>query len=325
MKMKSEIKRTLVVLFIALFFVAKAEAASFAVAPAVIDEKGKARDIFKESVTIKNQAGFRTTLYAFVNNVLSQEGRIDFIDPATADQTKSLANWIDFPRMVEIGPGEEKKINFVVNVSLQAEPGIYHAIISLADGFTRDEAERKVKTSPYLAVNLEVANDRKEVLILKRFVPEKNFFFGTRASFLYDLENTGNTPLQPKGELRISNRRGEEVVSVPLGVDGKIIGPGNKAGFSGTWEGANGFGKYKALLNIRYGESDSGFLQDTVFFWIIPWWLLVLILGLMILMSVFVANAVHRRHKDRDHRHVAGPSPKRVIDLRRPESKRERK
>ncbi len=306
-----------------LFFVwfHMASAASLTVSPVIIDEKVKARDILPEAVTLVNTVERKLNVYAFVNNVAIQEGKQEFLDPSRADQSSSLANWILISRgVIELKPHETKRIDFKIEVNLRAKPGMYHALISFAEASTRDEAEARIAGSPMLTVNLEVIEDIKERLQLKRFVADKVFFSGFPVSFSYELENIGNRPAIPSGEIRIQDRRGREVASIKINENLAAVELDSHLALSASWQGGGpsgtggvlaaigqsldlkGWGRYKAFLNLEYGSKERGTLQDTVFFWVIPWQFFFIIFGLLIALvitTVFILR--NKQMKIRNH------------------------
>ncbi len=334
-----------------------ASAASLTVTPVVIDEKAKARDILKESLTLTNNTASKLNVYAFVNNIAIQEGKQEFLDPSRADQSSSLANWILFPRgAIELLPGEKKNIDFNIEVNLRAKAGMYHAMISLAEASTRDDAEKKivgassvsVNPNTYgisVGVNLEVLEDIRERLQLKSFISDKIFFSGFPVSFSYELENVGNRLVAPSGEIRIYDRRGREVASIPINdtrmntdENPSLIATGENKKFASNWSGpeksssfsmlanvasalgvGGGFGKYKAVLDLEYGAGGKT-LQDTVFFWIIPWKQIAVIFVGFLIFAIALIVLLHKRlaatriYTDENtdkHRY------KKVIDLRK--------
>lgn len=307
------------VLSIALFFTLflTASAASFTAIPVVIDEKAnKARDILKESLILVNNSASRLNIYAFVNNIATQEGKQEFLDPSRADQSSSLANWILFPRgVIELLPREKKKVDFNIEVNLRAKAGMYHALISLAEASTRDDAEKKIAGVPSVTVNLEVLEDIKERLQLKSFISDKIFFSGFPVSFSYELENIGNRSAIPQGEIRIYDRRGREVTSIPINEKASTIVPAENLKLASNWSGPElnnpeakgrflaqvssgigfrGIGKYKAILDLEYGAAGKT-LQDTVFFWVIPWPHILVIFAALSIFIIISALLFHKR------------------------------
>lgn len=343
-------------IFIILSVAFLAQAAFLAVTPVVIDQKAKARDILKESVTLANNTGRKLNVYTFVNNIAAKEGQQAFLDPSQADKTTSLANWIEISRgVIEMQPGEQRKIDFIIHVNSSARPGIYHAAIAFAEGRNRPEAERKVSSNqgftwPAVTVNLEVIEDVKEYLRLKKFVSDNVFFSGFPVSFSYILENTGNRTVVPSGEVRIYNRRGEELASINVNDDGVPIEPDLARELASLWQGpevarnlasvvqiTKGFGRYKALLDLRYGTEQRGTIQDTVFFWVMPWQKIVIVFGTLLLVVLLATYFLHRSYNKSTSYHEYAASTRqgrprtrassvrgrpeatqRVVDLRQP-------
>ncbi len=267
--------------------------------PVVVDEKAKVRDILKKSITIKNISDRKLNLYPAVNDVHPEEGEEDFVAAQDSlDRAASLANWIELSRgVIDISPGEEKVVPFVVRVNLNAMPGTYHANISFSEGGSR-AGSHKVSS---LMVNLEVQAEVKELMQLNKFFTDNIFFAGDDVLFNFQLENIGNQELSPKGEIRVYNRKGEEVASIDVNKEGKAVSPDQVAQLASVWSAAHGFGKYKAFLNVDYGKSQTASVQDTVFFWLIPWQQLLGLFVVGVIGVIALALYYHRWIEERAH------------------------
>ena len=295
---------TLVSVLVAFLFAPIAFANGMSVTPVVIDEKAKPRDILKQTITILNTSDRRVNLYPSVNDVNAQVGEQEFAAASNADErAASVANWIELSRgVVELGPGEEKVIPFVIRVHLNAAPGSYHATISFSDGSTREMAEASTPLAS-VAVNIDVAADVKETIQLNKFFTDRIFFSGDDVLFNYQLENIGNQDLKPKGEIRVYDRRGKEVAALDVNKDGQTISPDQVSQLASVWSAAAGLGRYKAFLNVDYGASQKASVQDTIYFWIVPWQQLLGLFVASIVAIMFLALYFHRifesRHKAR--------------------------
>jgi len=242
------------------------------VTPAVIDEKALPRDIFSEVITVTNVTSSKIDVYPIVNNVDVADGKREFLNRADVDLKNSLANWIQISRgSVELGPGESHEFPVTINVNLKAQPDKHHALISFMWGGSRAYAEKNVKLGVSTAVNIEVIENVKERLQLGTFTSRELYFTTPDVSFSYNLENIGNKDLVPKGEVRIYDRKGREVGAVPANIDGAIIAPSEMGEIASAWTATKKFGKYKAMLDIEYGSSQVGTVNDTIYFWVIPW------------------------------------------------------
>ncbi len=274
---------------------AHAQSAQLTVTPVVIDEKAKARDIIKESVTITNTASHKLSIYPAVNNIEARDGEQQFT-PAqgSEDLAASLANWIELSRgVIELSPGETKEVPFVIHVNLNAVPGTYHAQISFFAGTTRDEAQAAGALAT-VAVNLAVEEDVKEIMQLAKFTTGKFYLSGDDVRFDYLLENIGNQDLSPRGEIRVYDRTGAEVASVDVNKEGKAVSPEQISQLASVWSAAQGFGPYKALITVYYGRGQTASVQDTIFFWIVPWKQLIGLFVAGLAAVIFFAFWVHR-------------------------------
>jgi len=270
----------------------------FSVTPLVVDEKGKPRDILKGQVVVTNNTNRVINVYASVNNFDANDGTQDFIDRSQVELSGSLANWIEISRgVIEIGPAETKQVPFLIHINLNADPGVYHATISFSEGSNRESAENENnENKKEIAVNVEVLDDAKEFLQLSRFAPDSNFFTGSSAAFSYFLENNGNRSLRPEGEIRVYNRKGEEVAVLDANGDGAEFLPEKGGQLAAVWNiDKGGFGKYKAYLDLKYGNDQKGSINDTIYFWVIPWKeILMIFVGLSVAV-VFGVLVLHRR------------------------------
>lgn len=279
-----------------------ASAADLAVTPAFIDEKAKPRDIIKQSITLVNTSERKLNLFPSVRDVDRDEGEKEFARAQnSAEREASLANWIELSRgVIELSPGEEKTVPFVIRVNLNALEGAYHANIAFYEGSSREAAESNPPTAS-IDVNVEVSPDVKEILQLNSFFTDNIFFSGDDVAFNYQFENVGNQNLQPKGEIRIYDRRGKEVAAVGVNPDGKMVGPDEISQLASVWTAAEGFGRYKAFLNVDFGASQTASVQDTVYFWIVPWQQLVGMVVAMLIAVIFLALYFHKWFDRRYH------------------------
>ena len=241
------------------------------VTPVVFDEKGKVRDIVNESITLTNTSVYPMELYPSVNDVKDATGAQPFQYAQNGSGlTDSLSNWIELSRgVIDLAPGEVKTIPFVITINQNAIPDMYHAAITFAQGNTRDQAQASTPLAT-VSVNLEVDADIKIAMQLTKFTTDNIVFTGDDVLFNYQLQNIGNQNVQPTGQIDIYDRNGQEVASVDVNKDGTSVSPDQTAQLASVWNGASGFGKFKALLTVNYGNQEAT-VQDTVFFWVVPW------------------------------------------------------
>lgn len=270
-------------------------ASLFTATPAVIDGKGKPREILHFSVTIVNTTKHLVSIYPWVTDIDRVEGSAggsDLEGSRDRELGGSLARWIEISRgSIDLLPGEQKEVPVTVQINLNAKPGLYHAAIHLSAGSDRPNAEANRAETMDTTLNIEVLDDINERLQLNTFVPTKNVFGGDSASFDYTIENIGNRGEVPRGKIRIYDKAGREVASIDANDRGSRLEPAAKAQLSSVWAAGGSFGRYKAMLDLEYGA--RGTLQDTVFFWVIPWKKVLAMFFSLIVLSVAIAIVLH--------------------------------
>jgi hypothetical protein len=153
-------------------------------------------------------------------------------------------------------------------------------------------------------LNVDVQEDVKEELQLNKFATDNVYLAGDDVLFNFQLENVGNQELQPKGEIRIYNRKGEEVASLEVNADGRAVSPSQSAQLASVWTAADGLGRFKAFLTVDYGKSQTASVQDTIYFWIVPWKQLLMLFSGSLILLVFFALYFHRWFEMRHHRRL---------------------
>ena len=298
MRIPKAFLRTLLLSFVLSLFIAPvAFADEFSVTPAVIDAKGKNREILRYTMMVENTTKRMLQLYPWVADLDAVSGATGGTDlgggsPGDSMMDTSPSRWIEVTRaQISILPGEKKEIPLLLQIGMNAKPGMYHAIIHVSDGGTQAVAESNVNGTRDVAVNIEVLDDVHERLALNTFVPDKNFFSGNEATFNFGVENIGNRGLTPTGKIHIYDRGGKEVAAIDANTSGSRVEPNQKALMASVWAANGEFGRYKALLELEYGA--RGTVQDTVYFWIMPWAKLLGMFGTLCLLGVLLAIVFH--------------------------------
>ena len=270
-------------------------AEDFSATPVVIDGKGKQREILRYTTTVTNTTKHLVSIYPWITDVdpsVGATGNSDLAGTQGKALSESLARWMEVTRgVIDLLPGEHKEVPVMVQIHLNAKPGMYHALIHLSEGSNRVNAEANRSETQDVQVNIEVEEDINERLQLGMFAPAKNFFSGNTASFNYRIENIGNRGIIPHGKIRIYDDKGEEIATIDANQDGKRLEPSAKAMLGSVWSSGDNFGRYKAMLYLEYGT--RGTLQDTAFFWVIPWKKMAGMFTMLVFLCVFAALVLH--------------------------------
>lgn len=258
--------------------------AEVSVRPVLVDREIEPRGLFTEEITLTNPTSRRLTVYATVNEIaLDAGGEIrEFIAPVVSDRTRTVTSWLEITRgRIEIPPGESVTVPLTVRVHHEVEPGSYQAFIGFVSASKRHEAEAAALAGEAVGtvVRLELPDQRQEGVRISRFVVDR-FVSGVSDHLAHvTLENVGDLPVVPAGELLFYDSRGQEVAEVSVNAAGITINPGQSETFETIVPAGLALGRHKANVRLSYGTVQRAQLMDTTFFMVFPWQLLALFFG----------------------------------------------
>lgn len=305
-------RKLLIILFIfSLFFAIDAKqvraADKLEISPQIIDEKAKASEKIERIIKIKNNTEHKVSIYPTVNDLLMGEGKQEFLDPSKLDKTVSLAHWIRIKRAAtQIMPGEEVEVPFSVEINQSATPGKRYAVIFFPSASNRPLAEAKIdkENVPRIMVNVEVEDETVEKAQLINFSVLAKTHFVWPIKFSVELKNIGNIALKPEGQVLIYNRREQYLDSLKFNEAGEDIEAGEQKKIYFDWNAKKGIGKFKAKLELEYGEKDRRDLADTVYFWILPIPFVLFFVGGLFLTTMFLIMYLFKKtYRARHHAH----------------------
>lgn len=250
------------------------EAGGLSISPQIIDVKAKARDILEYDVKIKNNSDRRVTMYVLVYDLSPVNNSYEIVAPDKLDKTTSITRWVNISRgAVELDPGQETSRKLTVEVNLRAKPGKYYAKIVFSRGRNITIAKENFEKSNQLELllNIEVVENIVEKAQIQEFKALKNVFLTSPAVFNFSVNNSGNRDISPRGYLYIYNRKNQEVAKLPANPDSRAIKPEENGQFAVSWDQGRSLGKFKAKLELEYGQKERHDLNETLYFWSLPW------------------------------------------------------
>lgn len=282
-------------------------AGSYTVSPLIIDIEADARDSSVHDIKVKNFESNYVRLYATVNEIEVGDDNLikEFIAPSMSDRSESITSWIEITRgRIELSGGEEKNIPLTIRVNHNAKPGLYHAFVGFAPGHNRDAAEETIRNGQGegLILRILVGGKQEEFLRLVSFTTDRFSFIEGKGTMTYVLENTGDVPLRPMGDITIYDGRGKELTTVDLSSDTEagLIQPGEQKTYTKDLPYTDRLGRNKALLNIEYGEVNRAAVYDTNFYFSIPWIYGLLVVILLSLVLSTIGIIIKRGGKGRE-------------------------
>jgi hypothetical protein len=119
-----------------------------------------------------------------------------------------------------------------------------------------------------------------------------------QTALAYTLYNPGTRPMQPGGEIVFLGPTGAEVASVPIQLDTPLA-PGEIVTVATTAPALDHPGRYRAEAKVDFNDSQVALVRLSDDFWYLPWQLVLLVVGIILLLSVLLyrqlARTVHPR------------------------------
>lgn len=311
--------RSLFILFFVFTPIITNGAENISVSPLIIDYETEARDILKKDITIKNNGTTPLRIYASVHaiEVDGENEILNFVPASMSDRTSTITSWLEISRArITIQPNDEAIVPMTIRINPNAKPGEYHGLIGFASGPNRDEVENKILAGEGERVIVRVSINEKQVemIRLNSFKTERLIFDDSEDNkFEFTLQNMGDVPLTPSGEIIIYNSKGEEVTAVFVNTEGKELIPGEKVNFTEKIPFTNNIGKNKAFLNLHYGNNNLASVQDTNFYYSLPLPILLIISVLLLIIPLILTflfrKSLAHPHQDKVDQHEASDIP----------------
>lgn len=271
------------------------------VLPRAIDRTVTASDVLNEHVTIINQRPHTIKVYATVNGlVVNEQGDIlDYVPNVNADRSNTITSWIQIQRgVITLEAGASTTLPVSIKIPAEAEAGEYHALIGFGEGRNREIAEQTVISgaAPGTLVRIEIPEEIVPQSDLDLFSVDRFILDKTKEAVTYTVFNTTDTPLAPSGEVIVYNNRGAEIGTVPINPAGVLVPSGETLAFTAPIDALQVTGRYQAKLALN-NDSLAAAVYDATNFFYIPWWQLLVLFILLILMSIGLYRVAARGNR----------------------------
>ncbi len=278
------------------------EVAALEMRPAMIEEKVEPGQRYNFSVRVKNLSAIERTLYISAQDItgISQNGVPSFAEEGEKTPFE-LSAWISLPQsIIVLSPEEMREISFSVRVPSDASPGSHFGgVFFEAKPDQLDTNAAAVSSKVGTVINLLVAGDLVEEVVLREFSSDRFVYDAPPVDFAMVAENKGNTIARPHGAIEITDMFGKKVAAVRVNEAGAAVFPNGEREYTARWE-AEGFmiGRYAATLNVVYGEDGRRTVVRETSFWIIPLKPTLIALGSLLLfvlaLFAFVRISINR-------------------------------
>lgn len=293
------------------------------ISPVRFEMAGDPGEIIAKKMTIINDDTVPITLYSSYANFEAQgeTGSASFVDPV-----EGIGTWLNTNESVYLDPGEQKTVNFTVNIPSNAEPGGHFGVIfwGTTPETSLDGRQLAVGAKTGLLLLLTVNGDVKEGGGLLSFgTKDDTFWYNTLpVSFEYRFRNDGSDRIKPIGKIKLRS-----FAFIPAGfidansVNGNIL-PNSTRKYSVDWQKyskpkdfvepsgtVNKFfsdakyqwknfalGLYKAKLDLTYGTQNNQ-ADESVLFFVFPWQLIICLIFIFTAVSFVGKKLIHRYNR----------------------------
>jgi len=207
------------------------------------------------------------------------------------DNRWTASNWLNVsPNKVQkIKPGETVALNLLGVVPDNATPGGHYAMVLHTPGNeavisqNSSAIETNVGTLVYITVPGKINQDAR----VDKFTAPKFSEYGP-IDFQTLITNLSDIHIKPQGQIKITNIFGLKTKTLVFNEKDYNIFPFTVREFENQLKSKWLFGRYKAHLEAAYGTA-GGLVSSTLYFWVIPWRLLILLAAAILINILLIA------------------------------------
>lgn len=220
---------------------------------------------------------------------------------SSEDNRWAASSWIQVtPSSFLLKAGETKSLVLTVMPPANALPGGHYAMVihspdasvSLLDS-TGASIQTKVGTLVYVTIPGDITQNAS----ITNFSAPKFSEFGP-INFNTTIKNLSDIHIKPVGNITVTNMIGMKSY-VKFNDKNTNIFPGKSRDFENQLKNKFLFGRYKAELNAAYGTA-GGIVTATIFFWVIPWRLIILIAITIAVIIGIITTIKKKTGSDKD-------------------------
>ena len=220
-------------------------------------------------------------------------GTPSFLPAGTLNNKYSAAAWIAiYPDTFTLNPHQVQKVNYYVQVPANASPGGHYAGIVYAPVTTPQKktggvVNTQVGSLFYITVNGPVTENS----LVSKFFASPFQEYGP-VKILTEIKNLGDLHINPKATITVSGFFFNQNQNLAR----YNIFPETARDFENSFGQTLMIGRYRAVLMGTYGLNNNLPLVATVYFWVFPW-KIALVIILVIVALILTALYLRKRKK----------------------------
>lgn len=245
---------------------------------------------------IKTTLIARATIDDFVSGGEDGQPKL-LIDQDAEPSPYSMKSWVSQISEVRLSSEEAKTAKVTLNVPKNASPGGHYGVIRFT-GTAPDIDSTGVALSASIGtlVLVNVSGEIKTSAKFEDFFTAQNgkrggFFENGPITITQRIKNEGSVHIKPTGTVRVTNMLGKEVGVMSINEKGGNILPTGIRKFEQQLKKRWMIGKYSIEANVQYSGKT---ITDSISFWVIPYKLISMVLGGLIIVFVVLRKGLKR-------------------------------
>lgn len=297
--------RRVLLIFIALFliWIPAQYALAFAVSPSTLETSGNRGETIQQKFNLVNTQDNDQTFYLDTIKFTAgdESGSPKFI-PFEKDHS-GLPEWLSFKNKAVTVPGRSwTEVNFTISIPADVASGGYYAAVTVSETSSEVVADNgaTLQAKTAILIFLTVNGETQEKAGLLDFsVTPTTWTDQLAGNFIYRIQNQGNIHLTPTGTVIFKDIFGRTIAVVDANSKKSRTLPNTTRSFEDAFgKKENNFisavkneiatlaiGPIAANLEVVYGSNNQT-LHATSTFWLIPWQLLLSIVGLFFIIFI---------------------------------------
>lgn len=237
-------------------------------------------------------------------NVVDKIGTPNIYPPNTLDERFSAASWIGLsPTTFTLAPQQKQIVNYYIQVPNTARPGGHYAAIVYAPvtpgqpPATGGVVNTQIGALFYVTINGPI----KENAQITKFFTNAFQEYGP-VNILTEITNFGDLHILPKGKVSVTGlffNKSQDLV------ESNIFPGGVTRQFTNTMGQTLMLGRYKAELLASYGKENNLPLMATLYFWVIPWRLIIVII--LLVVAIVLGKKYYDKRKEKKSKEPLEP------------------
>lgn len=260
-----------------------------------INHSLKPGEVAEGTTKVINQSNVPLTFKLNVQDyvVSDNKGTPNFLPPDTLNTKYSAAAWIGVtPSTFTLKPGATQVISYFIQVPADATSGghyagiVYAPVSEVQQEATGGTVNTQVGSLFYLNV-LGPITEKAEVSILD----SGSFHEYGPVNILTQIKNMGDLHISPKATITVTGLLFKETADLVS----QNIYPETVRDFENSFGQTLMLGRYKAELIGSYGQENNIPLVTTMYFWVFPWKLVLIIV--LVSVAIVLSTLYYKKHK----------------------------